>query len=255
MRIIPMYACSGITCRTHRRRKYVLIFLFAVAVLPLGSVPQALAQTQDVFCQLRSMQTLGEEISDSKCICLLEVAKVDRKKGVVHYKNLANLKGASSRKEMEHDFHDAKGFLDWAQPGKTAIQFHHDNFCRVCVGYAWYCFFDRPDELAYLSRDPLLMATYVGPVDKLRQAVVDILAGREVVISAVVWNERNREGSWPHPSGRPGPASPYRGDWLRGDCGRISRPARASPVKARSAKTTSRCSWAGESVDRRRFRV
>src|SRR5688572_29215804 len=72
--------------------------------------------------------SLGKFVQDSQQIVLLEVTRVNKEKGLVLFKKLADLKGKSSETEFTHNigtrgFHERewKGVLAWAEVGKRAL--------------------------------------------------------------------------------------------------------------------------------------
>ena len=187
----------------------VLVFILAGW---LGFPDCVLGQTLELTGGSFRADTLGDQIGGSRYVSVLEVVNVDRIDNVIYFRKTADLKGVNARKEIQHNLNDHKDLLQWAQPGKQAILFEGNPLCRVCVGNCWYGYSDSTESCLAM---PALPMTYCGPVEKLRRAIIEILAGREVVITARQWQVEMELGS-------------LGGDWLRGKRGRIWR-IRAGP--------------------------
>src|SRR6185436_3506959 len=75
----------------------------------------------------------------------------------------------------------------WAEPGKTAVGFQTGKTAQICLGQYWY-------ECAALEEAPWWRMTrgvperglaYFGSASRLRGHIAAMLAGKEVVITAV----------------------------------------------------------------------
>jgi HEAT repeat protein len=136
--------------------------------------------------------TLGKLIKDSECITLLEVDKVNGEKRVVIYKKLADLKGTLPSAELRHQItigwhpRESQIIFDWAEPGKRAVCFQNGKIGVLCIGTYWYqtSALESPWWTMSSGRPELSLA-YWGSVDRLRQAVADVQAGKPTVITAV----------------------------------------------------------------------
>jgi HEAT repeat protein len=197
------------------RRLVVLLVLWCGGVI----VPPSYAQTPDVFGESREeSRSLGEEVRKSSDIAVLKVVEVDRTKGTITFKPIADLKGKCPAQEIEHvirggglDVSDVRDVLEWAQPGKTAISFAGEGEIRTCIGSYWYVATTTEKECRALHAVPA--TAYIGSTEKLREHVKAILAGREVVITAQIPQENRWDGH----------RGPVPLDWLRGQKGRVWR--------------------------------
>ncbi len=136
--------------------------------------------------------TLGYIIKDSTSIVVLQVDKVSVEKRGVIFKKIADLKKPLPDDVMRHHLEqgshprEPRIVLDWAQPGKTAIAFINDKTALICIGEYWYeCVYRADSWWIMNSGRPELSLAYFGAAEKLRDAVTAILAGKEVVITAV----------------------------------------------------------------------
>jgi HEAT repeat protein len=159
----------------------------------------AVVSTAPLRAYVDDAPSLGQIIKDSSNIVVLQVDKVSNEKRVIIFQKLADLKGKSPAEPIKHHITDGlhprepKLVMDWAEPGKLAIGFHNGKTCQVCLGSYWY-------ECAVLAQAPGAGAgnwwsmtrgmpeqamAYFGPAAKLREHVTAMLAGKEVVITAV----------------------------------------------------------------------
>src|SRR5262245_34138059 len=160
--------------------------------LVLGSL-LVLAWAARAFAYVDASPTLGTVINDSDSITVLQVEKVSSEKRVVIYRKIADVKGTYPAEQIKHAITDGahprepRRILDWASPGKIAICFHNGKVAQTCIGSYWYeCHAGEPPWW-YLSRGrPDLSLAYSGRPEKLRTALVDILAGKEVIITALM---------------------------------------------------------------------
>jgi HEAT repeat protein len=171
---------------------------------------------QTGFLTDRPAPPLGRLIKDSEDITVLQVAAVDRVQGIITFTPAAALKGKAPADPVRHRFDDKltadsrRAFLEWARPGRTAVCFRDDGWGHsVCVGNAWY---EMKDDGTVLRSAEQFTTTYVGPTDRLREHVVAILAGKEIVVTASATADRD-----------PSPRRPAPRDWLRGQKGRVCR--------------------------------
>jgi HEAT repeat protein len=201
------------------RIPYAVAFL---SLLWLSSLRIA-AQTPDHTGQVPEAIPLGALIRQSEAVVVLEVARVDKEKQLVVFKKAAVLKGECAEEEFRDSLKgssEARSILGWAKPGQKAITFFLGGKRVTCLGNHWYYNWDfgESDENVWSTADWVdrFRTTYVGSVEKLRQHVAAILAGREVTITAT-WAydpliDRTDDSS-----------VPFRLDWLRGKKGRVCR--------------------------------
>jgi hypothetical protein len=139
--------------------------------------------------------TLQKMCDESNHIRLLKVEKLNKEKGVIVFEVTETLKGEQSPitsfKHVIHpDAERVKPIFDWAAVGKTAVMLSAENKPGSPVqgrGYVFideYCYtvdFNIPGKYWLMLRaEPELSSRYYGPVDRLREAVKDILDGKEV---------------------------------------------------------------------------
>ncbi|HVS34845.1 MAG TPA: HEAT repeat domain-containing protein, partial [Gemmataceae bacterium] len=136
--------------------------------------------------------TLGKVVSLSNNIVLLRVEKVSREKQVVVYTKVADLKGVSAADTVKHKLADgsrpryARTILDWAEPGEVAVCFTAGNASLTCIGSFWYEGAPGADGWTIMTVGrPNMGFAYSGSVSKLRDAVGAIVAGKEVVVTAL----------------------------------------------------------------------
>lgn len=135
--------------------------------------------------------SLGKLIRDSANIYVVEVEKVSKEKRAIIYRKVADLKGKFTG-EIKHNIGDGlhprepKQILDWAEPGKLAMIFQAGKTAQVCIGPYWYeCAEQEPPWWRMTRGAPERSLAYLGSVTRLRGHVAAMLAGKEVVITAV----------------------------------------------------------------------
>jgi HEAT repeat protein len=134
---------------------------------------------------------LGRVINQSTRIVVLQVERVSREKQVVVYKKVADLKGSSDdvvKHQLTDGYHprESRTVLDWAEPGELAICFYTGSGSVTCLGRYWYlCSAGEPGWGTMIAGRPEMAYCYSGSVATLRDHVTAILAGREVVVTAL----------------------------------------------------------------------
>jgi hypothetical protein len=139
--------------------------------------------------------TLPKMCKESHHIRVLKVEKFNKEKGVIVFACEETLKDGKSR-ITSHKLIVRPGatgtrpVLDWLEEGKRAVMFSiegKDREARRAIAYVFiddYCFSaDYNPEGRYwllLRGEPGMSACYHGPVERLRRAVKDTLAGKEV---------------------------------------------------------------------------
>jgi HEAT repeat protein len=140
----------------------------------------------------RVSPTLGRVVRQSTHIVVLQVDKVNRDKQVILFKKIADLKGEDSAVVVKHKLTDgfhvraARTVLDWAEPGNIAICFQTGDGSLTCIGGYWYqCAAGEVPWWTMTVGRPEMSYAYSGSTAKLRDHVTAILAGREVVVTAL----------------------------------------------------------------------
>ncbi len=139
--------------------------------------------------------TLPKLCKHSHHVRVLKVARCDRERRVIFFEVAEALKGGkSSITSFTHvlrgDPAGVKRVLDWAGDGKTAVMFSIEAVGGgLGCGYVFVdglCYsvdYNRTGKFWLLIRvEPGLSACYHGPVERLRVAVKDVLAGKEVTV-------------------------------------------------------------------------
>jgi HEAT repeat protein len=143
-------------------------------------------------CYVDSCPTLGHMCYAATDILILKVKKVSRENRAILYEPVTALKGRRPEGLVRHslrqgnDQRAADALLDWAEPGKIAVCLATAKVTQTFTGEAWYECAKGADDWWTLTRERAELAlAYVGPVGKFGAQVGDIVAGKEVVITAV----------------------------------------------------------------------
>jgi HEAT repeat protein len=155
-----------------------------------------LGTTTPAAAYIAAMPTLGKVSTDAGTIVVLEVDKVSREKQVVLFKKVADLKGKGSPDVAKHKLTEgmhprqARTILDWAEPGKIAVSFQTERSSLTCIGGFWYqCAAAGDSWWTMTAGRPELSYAYSGSTSKLRDHLTAMLAGREVVITALKYRQ------------------------------------------------------------------
>jgi HEAT repeat protein len=155
---------------------------------------------QPVLAYVDVTPTLGAIIKNASSIAVLRVARVSREKRVIVFEKAADLKGttpADVRHHVADGYHprEPRLILEWAEPGKLAVCFTSGTSCVVCIGDYWYeCAALEGPWWSMISGRPELSVAYQGSAEKLRDAILPILDGKEVIVTAV--NHGSHSGTW-----------------------------------------------------------
>jgi HEAT repeat protein len=132
--------------------------------------------------------TLGRVVNEASNIVVLQVEKVNKERRLIYYRKIADLKGKHPSDTVNHQiangFHprEPKFIMDWAEPGKTAIFFHNGGASETCIGDYWYQAYAGNPWWGMSHAEPFMCWSFSGSTEKLRQIIVDMLAGKEVVV-------------------------------------------------------------------------
>jgi hypothetical protein len=152
--------------------------------------------------------TLPKMCKDSHQVRLLKVEKFDKDKGVIVFALAESLKGGKSeitsfKHVIRADADGTRPILEWLKDGKTAVMFSIEGKTgggALGVGYVFideYCYsvdYNNAGKYWLLIRaEPGMSACYHGTVEQLRDAVKDILDGKEVKVP--VKEPKTKEGS------------------------------------------------------------
>ncbi len=143
------------------------------------------------------LMTLQKMCKDSHQIRLLRVQKHDKEKGVIVFEAAASLKGQKSQiTSFKHiirtSAEGAKPILDWAGDGKAAVMFSIESKPGGTARGVGYVFIDGSCYSAdynsggqywlLIRAEPGMSACYHGSVERLQEAVKDILDGKDVKV-------------------------------------------------------------------------
>src|SRR5262245_65508624 len=142
---------------------------------------------------MAAMPTLGKIIKDSSAFAGLESDKVSWENQAVIFKKVADLKGKGVPDVVKHKLTDgfhprqSRTILDWAEPGAIAVCFQQgEHNAVICIGGYWYqCAAAEAPWWTMTTGRLELSYAYRGSTGKLREHVTAMLAGKEVVITAL----------------------------------------------------------------------
>jgi hypothetical protein len=142
--------------------------------------------------------TLQKMCKTATHIRVLSVKKYDRKKGVIVFEVVKDLKGQNPRittfrHAVRTDAEGVKPILDWVGAGKRAVMFSIEADPRgtgvMACGYVFiddYCYsvdYNRRGEYWLLIRaEPNLSACYHGSAEQLQRLARDILDDKDVKV-------------------------------------------------------------------------
>jgi HEAT repeat protein len=211
------------------RRRLHFLALFLLLLLP----SLVRAQTPDFSGSYQTGLTLSGLIEHYN-VTLLAVDKNNPMHKEVTFAKVADLKQSpKSRRIRDRLFLQGQQFPDrewsdiqeWAEPGKLAMMFHEGTDGLLCVGNCWFqCDHQLNESWNLKTIVSFAVPAYVGPVEKLRDHITAILAGKEVTITASLLNSEGTD----HPIGD---KSPLRRDWLHGKKGRVFRVKEGSQLE------------------------
>ena len=138
--------------------------------------------------------SLGDIIRQSQCVCLMTVTKVDREKNLIIYqKNQDLLKNKHPQEVIKHNIGrgglrpgEWEEIMKWAEVGKQAVFFHNGGASETFIGTTWYQAYPQGEWWGMSHGEPFLLRSFAGKPDKLAAAVLDIAAGKEVVVPCMV---------------------------------------------------------------------
>src|SRR5262249_20286762 len=114
-------------------------------IAPLAACFALLAVVPAARAYVEVPYTLGRICQESTTIVVVEVAKVNKEKGLIIYKKLEDLKGKHPTNEIKHNigqrgYHarEWQNVMAWAETGKKAIFFHNGGASETCTGTYWY---------------------------------------------------------------------------------------------------------------------
>jgi hypothetical protein len=137
--------------------------------------------------------SLGQVITLSTNIMVLQVEKVDKEKNMIIYRKLYDLKGKHPTDVVKHNigrggFHPREWQypMEWVEVGKKAVFFHNGGASETCIGTYWYQCYAQGEWWGMSHGEPFLLRSFAGDVNKLAAAVKDILDNKEVIVPCMV---------------------------------------------------------------------
>ena len=162
--------------------KYMLLPL-----LVLGS------SISTVHGYIEAPHSLGRICKESTNIVLMEVARVDSQKNLIIYRKIRDLKGRHPQEQIKHNIgqrgsnaREWQTVMAWVKVGRRAVFFHNGQASVTGIDDYWYQCFPEGEWWAMSHAEPFLLRTYWGSAARLLAAVEQILAGKEVVVPAMV---------------------------------------------------------------------
>jgi hypothetical protein len=152
----------------------------------------------DARTYVEAPHTLGQCCRESTNIVLIEVARVNKEKGLIVFKKVRDLKGKHEG-EVKHNI-GQRGFharewqtvMAWAAVGKRAVFFHNGGASETCIGTYWYQCYREGDWWGMSHAEPFRLRTFNGAADRLADAVGLIEKGQEAVISCLADGDKNQ---------------------------------------------------------------
>ncbi|HET6246348.1 MAG TPA: FG-GAP-like repeat-containing protein [Tepidisphaeraceae bacterium] len=144
--------------------------------------------------------TLGRICNESTNIMVLQLEKVDKEKNLLVYRKIRDLKGTQQGDTIKHNIGTQHGtynvrewqyVMQWAEVGQTAVFFHNGGAGETCINGYWYQVEAGGEWWVMSHGEPFMQRSFWGKPDKCAQAVQQMLAGNEVLISAMADGDRS----------------------------------------------------------------
>jgi hypothetical protein len=162
---------------------------FAAAAFALAGI----AAVDPAFAYIEAPYPLGRLITESSIILVIQVEKVDKEKNLILYRKVQDIKGKHPADVIRHNigrggFHprEWQNIMALAEPGKLAVMFHNGSACETCLDTYWYQCYAGGEWWNMSHAEPYLLRTFAGKPERLGQVVLDLLAGREVLVPSMV---------------------------------------------------------------------
>ncbi|HUT34970.1 MAG TPA: VCBS repeat-containing protein [Planctomycetota bacterium] len=177
---------SGFQSRITRRASRAIGLALALLLVPAAA-----------FAYIEAPFSLGKLIADSTNVLVVRVEQVDKKKNLIVYRKVRDVKGTHPGDVIRHNigrggFHprEWQNVMAWAEVGQQATFFHNGGAGEMCIQNYWYQVY--AGEWWSLSHaEPYLLRSYAGKPEKLASIVAAMLAGQEVVVPCMVDGDKN----------------------------------------------------------------
>ena len=166
----------------------------------------------DAYIDVHRPDTLGATCERAQSITVVKVTKVKlgADRGAVTYRTVEDLKGKLPRASFRqvvgkaHEADELKALRAGAKEDLEVVGFRYENRLAIYHGGLWSVTDSAPpkdeaEEWAFDTRtEPWFLRSYAGAPEKLRASVEDLLAGKEVIVSAMLGGRdkelRKRDG-------------------------------------------------------------
>ncbi len=136
---------------------------------------------------------LGAVVQQSVVVCAMVVTKVDKAGNLIIFQKTADLKGKHPQEVIKHNIGrgglrpgEWEEIMRWAEVGKPAIFFHNGSASETYIGTTWYQAYPNGEWWGMSHGEPFLLRSYCGKVEKLPALIVDIVAGKEVIVPCML---------------------------------------------------------------------
>jgi hypothetical protein len=164
--------------------------LSACALLALLTAPAT--------AYIEASMSLGAVVAQSSNILVMQVEKVDKENNRILYKKIRDVKGTHPSDILRHNiakagFHprEWQNIMAWAEPGKLAVMMYQGGASETCIDSYWYQSYGGGPDWAMSHGEPYLLRSYAGRPEKLVMAVEEIMAGKEVIVPAMLDGDKN----------------------------------------------------------------
>jgi hypothetical protein len=162
----------------------------AIAILALFAAPAS--------GYIEVPYSLGRLVAESTNICVIQVEEVDKENNRILYKKVRDVKGTHPSEVLLHNigkagFHprEWQNTMAWAEPGKIAVFMYNGNASETCIDMYWYQAYGGGRDWGMSHAEPFLLRSFAGRPEKLVMAVEEIMAGKEVVVPAMMDGDKN----------------------------------------------------------------
>lgn len=142
--------------------------------------------------------SLGRLVHESVFITVLKVDKIDRTRNLIIFSKVKDLKAPTPHTVYRHNigtdgFHprEWQTIMSEMEVGKLVVKFANKSASETYMGTYWYQCYARGEWWTLVHAEPYLLRSYAGKMDDLIEAVTKMVAGQEVVITAMVDGDKN----------------------------------------------------------------
>ena len=173
---------------------------FRCAVIVLCAVSFVIAFSSRASAYVEAPYTLGRICNESTNIMVIQLDKVDKEKNLLVYHKVRDLKGTQQGDTIKHNIGTQHGtynvrewqyVMQWAEVGQQAVFFHNGSAGETCINGYWYQVEAGGEWWVMSHGEPFMQRSYWGKPDKCATAVQQMLAGQEVLISAMADGDRS----------------------------------------------------------------